>query len=67
MSKDDDGYTEDEWAVINRLIEWDGCEFCGANETLKLVGDYWICTVCEDTLNLEIQYYEREYFGVEEE
>lgn len=75
MSKEDDNtrdegesaLEDDETAVIDRLTDWDGCEFCGIDETLKLVGDYWICGGCEDTLNLEILYYENEYFGGEEE
>lgn len=32
-----------------------GCDFCGADNTLHCIGDYWVCTPCRQKLEDEIE------------
>ena len=34
---------------------WQGCDFCGADNTLRCMGDVWLCIPCATKLEEEIE------------
>ena len=50
---------------MESINSWEGCDFCGSDETLVCCGDYWLCHYCLEIMHVENLYGENTHHIVE--